>query len=68
MYISDKLFQHFFRMKVYPRLHKCRNGRGCQQKERRAKHNRAIKCIEFCLIRIGPRIEPHQQERNYEIL
>jgi len=68
MYISDKLFQYFFRMKVYPRLHKCRNGSGCQQKERRAKHNRAIKFGKCRLIRIGPWIEPHQQERNYEIL
>ena len=45
-----------------------RDGSGCQQKERRAKHNRAIKFGKYCLIWIGPRIEPHQQERNYEIL
>lgn len=46
--------------------HQRHNRSGRQQKERRAKHNRAIKYGEFRVL--GPRIEPHQQKRNDEIL
>jgi len=43
------------------------NRSGCQQKECRAKHNRAIKFGKFTrLVRIGP--EPHQQKPDDQIL
>ena len=48
-----------------PRLHKCRNRSGRQQKERRAKHDRPVKRSKFA---INPRIEPHQQKPGYKIL
>ena len=41
------------------------NCSGRQQKERSAEHNRAVKRRE-CMI--GPRIEPHQQKPDDEIL
>jgi len=41
------------------------NRSGRQQKERSAEHNRAVKRRHFM---INPRIEPHQQKRNDEIL
>ena len=53
---------------MQPRLHKRRHGSRGQQKERRAKHNAAIKRSKRLRLLSGPRIKPHQQEHNYEIL
>jgi len=41
------------------------NRSGRQQKECRAKHDCSVKCSKFA---INPRIEPHHQKPDYEIL